>query len=58
MIRAAAEAGHVRTDMPAADLATYSLHALAAAADLPATRPARTRLVELTLAALRPARAG
>ncbi|GAA3276832.1 hypothetical protein GCM10020218_025260 [Dactylosporangium vinaceum] len=58
VIRAAAEAGHVRTDMPAADLATYSLHALAAAADLPATRPARTRLVELTLAALRPAPAG
>lgn len=55
VIAAAAQAGHVRADVPAAELATYSLHALAAAADLPATRPARTRLVELTLAALRPA---
>ena len=34
------------------------LDAAAALVDLPATRPARTRLVELTLAALRPTPAG
>ena len=54
VIAAAAGAGHVRTDVRAGDLATYASHALGAAADLPATRPARTRLVDLTMAALRP----
>jgi AcrR family transcriptional regulator len=54
VIAAAAEAGHVRSDVPAADLATFAAHALGAAADAPATRPAYSRLVELTLAALRP----
>ncbi|WP_433064355.1 TetR/AcrR family transcriptional regulator [Dactylosporangium sp. CS-033363] len=53
-ITAAAEAGQARTDVPAAELAAFALHALGAATDLPATRPARTRLVNLTLAALRP----
>ncbi|MET7396455.1 helix-turn-helix domain-containing protein [Dactylosporangium sp. NPDC005572] len=53
VIHAAADAGHVRTDVPAAELATFSLHALGAAADLPATRPARARLVDTTLRALR-----
>ncbi|MFI5907803.1 TetR/AcrR family transcriptional regulator [Dactylosporangium sp. NPDC051541] len=50
VIAAAAAAGDVRTDMPAADLATFALHALgaAAAAGGPAAGP-----VELTLAALR-----
>ncbi|MFG2042875.1 TetR/AcrR family transcriptional regulator [Dactylosporangium sp. NPDC048998] len=54
VIRAAADAGTVRTDVPAAELAAYCLHALGAAADLPATRAARTRLVTVALAALQP----
>ncbi|MFD0579931.1 TetR/AcrR family transcriptional regulator [Dactylosporangium darangshiense] len=55
VVRAAAEAGTVRTDVSAAELAAFCLHALGAAADLPATRAARGRLVDVTLAALRPA---
>ncbi|GIJ48028.1 hypothetical protein Val02_49140 [Virgisporangium aliadipatigenens] len=56
VIEAAAGAGHVRTDVRAADLATFASHAMGAAADLPGTPAARARLVELTLSALhRPA---
>ncbi|MEV6489350.1 TetR/AcrR family transcriptional regulator [Actinoplanes sp. NPDC051633] len=52
-IAAAADEGVARDDVPAAELATYCLHALAAAGDLP-TRAARDRLVAVTLAGLRP----
>jgi AcrR family transcriptional regulator len=51
VIRAAAEVHAARTDMPAGELATFSLHALAAGGELP-TKKARERLVTLTLAAL------
>jgi AcrR family transcriptional regulator len=54
VIATAAAAGHVRDDVPATDLAGFAAHALGAAADLPATRSARARLVALTLAALAP----
>jgi AcrR family transcriptional regulator len=50
----AADAGHARGDVEPGELATYCLHALAAAGDLP-SRPAVDRLVALTLAGLRPA---
>jgi AcrR family transcriptional regulator len=49
------EDGGVRSDIPAAELASYCLHALVAAAALPA-EAAVDRLVEITLAGLRPAR--
>ncbi|MER7274582.1 hypothetical protein ABT369_09010 [Dactylosporangium sp. NPDC000244] len=54
VIRAAADGGAVRTEVPAAELAAFCLHALGAAADLPATRSARGRLVTVALAALQP----
>lgn len=47
LIRQAAEAGDVRSDIAADELATYCLHALGAAGDLPAG-PAVARLVALT----------
>jgi Transcriptional regulator SbtR-like, C-terminal domain len=48
----AAAAGHVRRDVSPDELATYSLHALAAAGRLP-SRAAVNRLVQVTLAGLR-----
>jgi AcrR family transcriptional regulator len=48
----AARAGDVRADVDPGELAAYCLHALGAAADLPA-RAAVHRLVEVTLAGLR-----
>jgi AcrR family transcriptional regulator len=49
----AAHAGHVRTDIPADELAGYCLHALTAAGTL-ASEAAVRRLVTVTLAGLRP----
>jgi len=48
-----AEAGDIRGDVAPAELATYCLHALAAASDL-ASEAAVSRLVGVTLAGLRP----
>jgi AcrR family transcriptional regulator len=48
-----ASTGAVRTDVPTEELATYCLHALAAAGRLP-SKPAVRRLVAVTLAGLRP----
>jgi AcrR family transcriptional regulator len=57
MVRAllldAAKAGLVRDDVSADELANYCLHSLAAARSLPSKAAAR-RLVEITLAGLRP----
>lgn len=53
LIREAAEAGDVRDDIAPDELARYCLHALTAASGLTA-RAARHRLVEVTLAGLRP----
>ena len=47
------EAGHIRDDIAPKELATYCLHALSAAPDLP-SKAAVKRLVMLTSAALRP----
>jgi AcrR family transcriptional regulator len=58
VIRAAAEAGAARADIAARELAVFCLHALGAARELPAGRAASERLVELTLAALRPGAPG
>ncbi|UQU67499.1 TetR/AcrR family transcriptional regulator [Couchioplanes caeruleus] len=52
-ITAAADGGVARDDVPATELATYCLHALGAAGEL-RSRPARERLVAITLAGLRP----
>jgi AcrR family transcriptional regulator len=49
----AAKMGEVRDDVAADELASYCLHALAAAEDLPSKAAVR-RLVEVTLAGLRP----
>lgn len=49
----AAREGHARTDVSPEELATYSRHALAAAASLPTT-DAVDRLVTLTLSGVRP----
>jgi AcrR family transcriptional regulator len=51
----AANAGHVRRDIPPDELASYCLHALSAAAS-PASKPSIQRLVDLTLAGLQPHR--
>ena len=56
VVQAAVDAGTVRGDVPAGELATFCQHALGAAADAAGTGPARDRLVELTLAALHPPR--
>ena len=48
-----AQAGEIRTDVPAAELAGYALHALTAAAELP-SKAAAHRLVTVTLAGMRP----
>lgn len=53
VLREAAKAGKVRTDVAPEELARYCLHALAAASDLP-SRSAVRRLVAVTLAGLRP----
>lgn len=52
VITAAAEAGHVRTDVSPDELARYSLHALTAASTLP-SKAAVERLVDVTLSGLR-----
>ncbi|MFC5803074.1 TetR/AcrR family transcriptional regulator [Streptomyces formicae] len=49
--------GHVRDDIAPGELATYCLHALAAAGDLPSTAAVH-RLVSVTLAGVRPDPAG
>ena len=54
VIRAAADAGSARVDIPPRELAVFCLHALGAARELPTGRAARGRLVALTLAALQP----
>jgi AcrR family transcriptional regulator len=53
LVAESAEAGDVRSDVAAEELATYCLHALAAASCLP-SRAAVRRLVAVTLAGLRP----
>ncbi len=53
LITDAAEAGHVRSDVPAAELAAYCLHALTAAAGLD-FEAAVHRLVTVTVAGLNP----
>ncbi|QDG87102.1 TetR/AcrR family transcriptional regulator [Pseudarthrobacter sp. NIBRBAC000502770] len=52
VLRRAAEAGAIRDDMAPQELASYCLHALAAAAESP-SKAAVTRLVQLTLDSLR-----
>ena len=49
----AVRAGEVRADVAADELASYCLHALAAARTLP-SRAAISRLVAVTLAGIRP----
>ena len=53
LLAAASEAGAVRNDVPPDELASYCLHALAAASGL-STEAAIQRLVSVTLSALRP----
>ena len=53
LITDAAEAGHIRTDVPAAELAGYCLHALTAAAGLDSEAGVH-RLVTVTVAGLDP----
>jgi hypothetical protein len=48
-----AKTGEVRKDVAPDELVSYSLHALAAASDVP-TKAAVRRLVEITMAGLRP----
>ncbi|MDP8974393.1 MAG: TetR/AcrR family transcriptional regulator [Actinomycetota bacterium] len=55
LLTEAAEAGDVRDDVAPDELASYCLHALAAAGSLPSKAAVR-RLVTVTLAALRPPR--
>jgi AcrR family transcriptional regulator len=55
VVAQAADAGVARTDVPPAELATYCLHALAAAAALPSPA-ARQRLLEVTHTGLLPQR--
>jgi AcrR family transcriptional regulator len=52
LIRAAAERGQLRDDIPAAELAAFCLHALSAASGLP-SQAALDRLIIVTLAGLR-----
>jgi AcrR family transcriptional regulator len=49
-----AETGDVRSDVPPGELASYCLHALAAAGSMP-SEEAASRLVTVTLAGIRPA---
>ena len=53
LLREAAEAGGVRDDVASEELASYCLHALAAASSLPSEAAVR-RLVTVTLAGLHP----
>jgi AcrR family transcriptional regulator len=53
LLSQAAAAGAIRTDVAASELAVYCVHSIAAAASLP-SRAAVSRLVEITLAGLRP----
>jgi hypothetical protein len=53
LLREGAEAGVVRTDVAPGELASYCLHALAAAGSLPSKAAVR-RLVSVTLSGLRP----
>jgi AcrR family transcriptional regulator len=53
LIAACADAGEVRADIPARELAGYCLHALGAASSLPSKAAVR-RLVHVTLAGLQP----
>lgn len=53
LITACADAGEIRADSPADELASYCLHALGAASSLPSQAAVR-RLVAVTLAGLRP----
>jgi hypothetical protein len=53
LIEAGIRAGELRGDVPAEELATYCLHALAAAGDLP-SEAAVHRLVGVTLGGLHP----
>jgi AcrR family transcriptional regulator len=53
LLREAGAGGLVRDDVPPEQLATYCLHALAAAGDVPSKSAAR-RLVAIVLAGLRP----
>lgn len=53
LIEAGVRSGELRGDVPAGELATYCLHALAAAGDLPSDTAVH-RLVDVTLAGLRP----
>lgn len=55
LIADAAKTAGVRNDLPPAELASYSLHALQAASSLP-SEAAALRLVTVTLAGLRPVR--
>ncbi len=52
-LKAAADGGQLRTDVPPEELASYCLNALAAARTLP-SKAAVQRLVSVTLAGLRP----
>lgn len=53
LLAEAAQEGEVRRDVPANELATYCLHALAAAASLP-SRAAARRLVKVVVDSLQP----
>jgi AcrR family transcriptional regulator len=53
LLATAAEAGDVRTDVAPAELASYCIHALAAAGSLPSKAAVR-RLVAVTLAGVQP----
>jgi hypothetical protein len=53
LITACADAGEIRADGSADELASYCLHALGAASSLPSQAAVR-RLVAVTLAGLRP----
>jgi AcrR family transcriptional regulator len=55
LLREAADAGRIRDDIAPEELASYCLHALAAASSLPSEAAVR-RLVTVTLAGLRPPR--
>ena len=55
LLTEAATAGQVRDDVGPPELAVYCIHAITAAASLP-SRPAVLRLVQVTLAGLRPDR--
>jgi AcrR family transcriptional regulator len=54
LLAAGAQAGAIRSDIAPGELASYSLHALAAAGSLPSEAAVR-RLLSVTLAGLRPA---